>query len=142
MKNFTKTIVVTAIIASISTTSVKANPVGNDCCTNSKDSIVTSKSSAKEKYFEQDGVKWRVRYNNKNEVVLVRKDYTEANLNPYIKEKFYQNYSGQKIFGITEFTSEQGLIYIIIAHDNQHWYHYRSDSSGSMSLTDEFEKAN
>ena len=62
-------------------------------------------------------------------------------LSPFILARIQQKYTGKKVFGITEVSSDAGLNYYIILEDDKKWYHVTSDATGNLSLEDKYNKA-
>ena len=131
MKATIKTNVLIAMMFCISNVKAIAKPFyGNDTMDikNSNGPLV------KEEFYAKDGIQTRVYSDNKGNVTRMRRDYMEKDLNPFIKSRFKKQFPGKIIFGITEFTTENGVSYIIIAYNNKHWYHINSNDLGEMSL--------
>ena len=77
----------------------------------------------------------------KGSILSVLRYYYEKDLPHFIAVKLKEKYPGKKIFGITEITSEEGVVYNIVLEDDTRWFHIRSTDSGYLTLTNKYKKA-
>ena len=91
--------------------------------------------------FKNGQIKCKVWYDADGNVTKTNRYYTEESLSPFILARIQQKYTGKKVFGITEVSSDAGLNYYIILEDDKKWYHVTSDATGNLSLEDKYNKA-
>lgn len=116
-------------------TPVKTSHGGDDDITNS-----TAFASHKTIY-ENGAVKTILWYDAAGNVKATIRYYNEESLNPFILSRVKAEFSGKTIFGVTEISSDQGIIYKIILMDDKKWYHISSDSEGDLTLENKYKKA-
>ena len=133
----------------ISTTSFAANPpVDEKISSRFKE---TFPGASIEKWYEYEGfyevlfqnndVSCRMKYDMQGHIISVRRDYYEKDLSLYILAKLKSKYTGKKIFGITEITTDSGTLYNIVLEDEKHWINVKSDATGNMSIAQKLKKA-
>jgi hypothetical protein len=95
-----------------------------------------------EVYFTNpDNSSCRIDYSPDGIVLSTTRYYTEQNLSPAIRAKVNEKYPGKKIFGITEVSNSENLIYSIVLQDEKYWYNIESDATGVIKLDKKLEKA-
>src|SRR5688572_930748 len=72
-------------------------------------------------YFEQSGVKTRVKYDKKGNFVSAIRYYEEQSLPIHIANQLKKTYSNQKVYGVTEITSAETVNYHVTLHDEKTW---------------------
>jgi hypothetical protein len=60
--------------------------------------------------------------------------YTSQHLSPVIRAKVNEKYPGKKIFGITEVSNSDMIIYHIVLEDDKNWLNIQSDAIGNITL--------
>jgi hypothetical protein len=68
------------------------------------------------------------------------RNYSEDLLPPFINARVHKKYPGKTIWGVTELSSEDGLIYKVFLQDDKYWYHLSVNTSGDISLDEKFIK--
>lgn len=91
--------------------------------------------------FETNKITSRIKYNLNGHVLSVRRDYYEKDLPLFVFVKVKEKYTGKKIFGVTEITSEEGVTYNIILEDDKNWITVKADATGNMHITQKLNKA-
>jgi hypothetical protein len=92
-----------------------------------------------EDYYEvfftnPDNSSCRIDYNPSGDILRTTRYYFEKDLSPVIRAKVCEKYPGKKIFGITEVSNNEKVIYHITLEDDQYWYNLESDATGSIKL--------
>jgi len=80
-------------------------------------------------------------YNKEGELVKVRRSYSKELLALPIQISVKKNYPDKLISGITEVTTEDGIIYEITLKDQDHWYKLLSDDHGRLEMVQKFRRA-
>ena len=91
--------------------------------------------------FKNNDILCRVKYDLKGNIISTRRDYHEKDLSLFIVAKVKEKYTGKKIFGVTEITSSEGVIYNIVLEDDKNWINLNSDESGNISQVQKLKKA-
>ncbi|HZH64587.1 MAG TPA: hypothetical protein VEY10_06800 [Flavisolibacter sp.] len=92
-------------------------------------------------YFDKDDIKCRIKYDFDGKIISTTRYYGEKTVCPFLKAKLAQKFSGKKIFGVTEITSEDEMIYEFVLEDDKSWLKVKSDATGQMQVADKFNKA-
>lgn len=88
-----------------------------------------------EVYFTNaDNTSCRINYSADGIVLSTTRYYTSQNLSPVIRAKVNEKYPGKKIFGITEVSNSDTIIYHIVLEDDKNWLNIQSDAIGNISL--------
>ena|SRR5215218_2515666 len=91
--------------------------------------------------FENNQVLCRIKYDFKGNIISVRRDYYEKDLSLFIVAKIKEKYAGKRIFGITEITSSEGIVYTIVLEDDKNWITVNASDNGELSLVQKLKKA-
>jgi len=91
--------------------------------------------------FTSIGIRERITYDKDGNFVSATRYYTEDHLPANIVCKLKKKYPGQKVFGVTEMTSETNSEYYIKLEDDTNWTTVKSDISGSMEVVEKYKKA-
>jgi len=54
--------------------------------------------------------------------------------------KLSNKYPGKSFFGVTEVTSEAGVVYQVVMQDAENWYQVKVGSNGDINVFDKFKK--
>ena len=92
-------------------------------------------------YFEQSGVKTRVKYDKKGNFVSAIRYYEEQNLPIHIANQLKKNYSDQKVYGVTEITSSETVKYYVTLHDDKKWTMVQLIATGETVTSKRLRKA-
>ena len=88
-----------------------------------------------EVYFTNaDNTSCRIDYNPDGIVLSTTRYYGSQNLSPAIRAKVNEKYPGKKIFGITEVSNSEMVIYHIVLEDSKYWLNIESDATGNINL--------
>lgn len=90
--------------------------------------------------FFLDSVQCRIVYRLDGSVERADRYYTEKHLPPFVVAKVKSKYKGYKVYGVTEVTTEMGVVYTLILEGDQKWLHVRTDDTGSSYVLKRFKK--
>lgn len=90
--------------------------------------------------FTQNDVITKVNYDQKGNIITTFRYYYENNLPLMILGKLKKKFSGMKIFGVVEQSSEQGVIYQITLQGEKDWIIVQGTSSGNLDVEQKFNK--
>jgi hypothetical protein len=88
--------------------------------------------------FYNDDVHCRITYRLDGTVERTERYYTEENLAPFVLARIKQKYEGYRIHGITEMTSEAGLVYYIVLEGAARWLEVQADETGAAYIIKRF----
>lgn len=91
--------------------------------------------------FMQGTIDARVSYDTNGKILQAIRYYKEDNLPLLIKAKVNNKYPGQKIFGITEVSSDEGLNYYIVLEGEKTWTNLKCDYLGNVWVQKKYKKA-
>lgn len=94
-----------------------------------------------EVYFIKDDVQCHISYNQNGKVISTRRYYSGAQLCPFIKSKVTEKFAGKSIFGVTEITNRNELLYVIVLEDENTWTNVQSNSVGELTVLEKMQKA-
>ena len=96
-------------------------------------------------YFDVSFVQWNiqsnVRYDKEGNFLNCTRYYSEQQLPVNIACKLKSKHTGKKVFGITEVTNPEEIVYYIKMFDNKNWYCVKVDASGQMQIVEKYRKA-
>jgi hypothetical protein len=75
------------------------------------------------------------------EFVTSMRYYQEKNLPYYILVNIKRKYPGKKIFGVSEISSADAILYYVKIEDDKRWMTVVSDSQGDLCVVEKFRKA-
>jgi len=90
--------------------------------------------------FKQSEIVVKATYDNEGNLLKTIRYYAQENLPPNILAKLKKKYAGKEIFGVTELTSEQEIIYSISLKDDKNWYTVKSDPYANLQQTEKFKR--
>ena len=86
-------------------------------------------------YFKNtDGSKCRIEYDPDGNIMSTTRYYSGEALSPFIRAKVSEKFPGKQLFGVTEVSSADEMVYHIVLEDEKNWYNIKSDATGSISL--------
>ena len=91
--------------------------------------------------FRQSDILTKVVYDKDAHFVSSLRYYTEKNLPVTIICQLQKRYSGQKVWGVTELSTETSTQYYVKLVDDQNWYTIRSDADGNMQMVEKYQKS-
>lgn len=100
----------------------------------------TAESKMFEAYFREAGTTTRIRYDEDGNILYTIRSYAEKHLPLLIQTKVRKAYPGKKVFGVTELTNGEGVIYEIALEDEKAWTIIRSDAHGLLFQHNKYKK--
>jgi hypothetical protein len=91
--------------------------------------------------FRQSEIRSSVVYDREGTIVRTIRYYGEKQLPILLLTKIKYRFATQKIFGVTEVSTEEGISYQVILEDDKHWTTINIDSYGSISFGKKLRKA-
>lgn len=91
--------------------------------------------------FMLSDIRYNVVYDENGNIVCANRYYREQNLPLVIRTGLEKRFSGKKIFGVTEFSTDQGIAYYIILEDPTSWINVKADLDGRIKVESKFRKA-
>jgi hypothetical protein len=91
--------------------------------------------------FRQDEIQIRAQYDEEGSLIQTIRYYGERQLLPNIVSKLKKRYSGREIFGVTETSSDQEVVFLVTLKDEKNWYVVKSDVYGNLEQTEKFKRA-
>jgi hypothetical protein len=101
-------------------------------------------SESRETYsvnFVEEGIRTSVIYDKNGEFLEATRYYEELNLPLYLLYRIKERYPDKKIYGITEVSTPDEILYYVKMVDSKIWLTLRIDSEGRMILIEKFRKA-
>jgi hypothetical protein len=142
-----KKILLAAIVFASSFTAMADDPsekvldAFNKTFTNVKDVAWTENEQSYEVKFKQNEILSRITYDKEGNILKTLRYYYEQGLPLLVLSKVKRKFSDQKIFGVTEESSEEGTYYHIVLEDEKHWINITADGSGSIKVDNKYNKA-
>jgi hypothetical protein len=90
--------------------------------------------------FKDNGFVTQVDYDKDGEFMSSVRYYDEKNLPVNIICKLHKKYPGKTVFGVTERTTDSNVEYYIKLQDDKSWITVKSNSDGSLEVTEKFKK--
>jgi len=91
--------------------------------------------------FKQDDIQIRAQYDAEGTLIQTIRYYGERQLLPNIVSRLKKKYSGREIFGVTETSSDNEVMFLVTLKDEKNWYVVKSDVYGNLEQTDKFKRA-
>ena len=91
--------------------------------------------------FKQSEIATRAIYDREGNLLRTTRYYSEENLPINILTKIKKKYAGKSIYGVTESATDEEVLYHIVLQDEKNWYIIKSDSWGSLELSQKYKKA-
>jgi hypothetical protein len=108
---------------------------------NAQDVSWSTYSNVFEANFNVADIKLRISYDSEGNVTRTIRYYSGKMLPAYIQAKVGKSFAGKSVFGVTELTSENEVLYHIILEDEKTWTHVRSDAYGNLITERKLTKA-
>lgn len=93
-----------------------------------------------EAYFKDGITATRIRYDVDGNILYTLRTYKEEALPILIHTKLRETYPGKKVFGVTEVTDGEGVVYEISLEDEKSWTIVRSDAIGNLVKHKKYKK--
>ena len=91
--------------------------------------------------FMQGTIDARVKYDTNGKIMEAVRYYKADNLPLLIRAKVENKYANEKIFGVTEVSSDAGINYYIVLENEKNWINIKCDYLGNVSVQNKFKKA-
>ncbi|MGI8950081.1 MAG: hypothetical protein ACR2FN_00710 [Chitinophagaceae bacterium] len=88
--------------------------------------------------FAQSNMLNKITYDNNDNFVSSLRYYDETNLPANILLAIKKKFAGKTIFGVTEFTNIEGVIYSIKLKDEKKWYTVQATSDGNFEVKESY----
>ena len=92
-------------------------------------------------YFIEEGIRTNITYDKNGEFLTATRYYDELNLPYYLLVNLKKRYPDKKIFGITEISTPDEVLYYVKMVDSKIWLTVRLDSEGAITLIEKYRKA-
>ena len=92
-------------------------------------------------HFIEDGIRSNVTYAKNGNFIQSIRYYQERNLPYYLLVTLKKKYPDKKIFGITELSTDQDIVYYVKMVDAKIWLTLKLDSEGQITMIEKFKKA-
>ena len=90
--------------------------------------------------FVDNSIQARILYGENAEFLASIRYYSFQNLPLNLLVKLSNKYPGKSFFGVTEVTSEAGVVYQVVMQDAENWYQVKVGSNGDINVFDKFKK--
>ena len=91
--------------------------------------------------FTSVGIRERITYNTDGNFISATRYYLQENLPANIICKLKKKYPNQKVYGVTEITTDSNVEYYVKLEDEANWTTIKSDNSGIMEVVEKYKKA-
>jgi hypothetical protein len=91
--------------------------------------------------FSLDGVQSKVVYNKDGDMVSSLRYYSPDRLPVNVYSKLKKKYDDRTLFGVTESSTDQEIIYYVKMYDAKNWYTIKIDATGSMETYEKLKRA-
>jgi hypothetical protein len=90
--------------------------------------------------FYQNDVYTKVTYDKEGAFVSSLRYYKETDLPLNVLSAIKNKYADKKIFGVTESTDANGVLYYVKIEDAKNWYTLKATTDASLEVTEKFKK--
>jgi len=98
------------------------------------------KTKMYEAYFKEGTTATRIRYDVDGNILYTLRTYKEQGLPMLIQTRLKKDYAGKKVFGVTEVTNSEGVVYEISLEDEKSWTILRCDANGYFNQHKKYKK--
>lgn len=91
--------------------------------------------------FKQAEIKTKVNYDKDGNIIQSFRYYGESQLAPHIANRIQKKFEGMKIFGVTELSSENDVVFYVMLEGKTDWVQVKSDINGYLQVEQKFAKA-
>jgi hypothetical protein len=106
-----------------------------------KDVAWTDLENSYEAKFRQNEILSKITYDKEGNILKTLRYYFEQNLPLLVLSKVKSKFTGKKIYGVTEESSEEGTYYHIVLEDEKNWIDITADSYGGIKVGKKYNKA-
>jgi len=93
-----------------------------------------------EAYFKDGATATRIRYDIEGNMLYTLRTYKAEGLPMLIQTKLKKEYPGKTVFGVTEVTNGEGVVYEISLQDEKSWTIVHSDANGYLNQHKRYKK--
>lgn len=90
--------------------------------------------------FRNDDLQCRITYRLDGTVEKTERYFTEKDLPPYVLVKVKNRFDGYRVHGVTEITTEAGVVYHLVLEGDKKWLQVQADETGHSSITRRFNR--
>ncbi|MEO7984662.1 MAG: hypothetical protein ABI688_11335 [Bacteroidota bacterium] len=90
--------------------------------------------------FKMSEIRVSAIYDNDGNLLKTTRYYDEKTLPSIVLAKVKMKYPGKLIFGVTEITTTEDVVYHIVLRDDKNWYWIKSDAYGHQELTKQLKR--
>jgi hypothetical protein len=90
--------------------------------------------------FVSSGIRSKVNYDRDGVMISSLRYYTPQMLPLNIINKMTREYSKKKMFGVTEVTAANSVVYYIKLEDKTNWYTVKVDAEGNGEVVEKYKK--
>ena len=91
--------------------------------------------------FTQESTLTKIKYDKDGNFVNSLRYYQQQDLPIKVLLAVKKKYDGKQIFGVTEFTSADGVTYQLTLNDDKKWYIVNASTEGDLKLQDSYNKS-
>jgi hypothetical protein len=91
--------------------------------------------------FKQSEIQTRVRYDKEGNMIESFRHYGEDQLPPLIVNRIKTKYTDKKIFGVTERSSTNDMVYHVVLEGKKDWTKIKVDIAGHIEVEEKYLKA-
>ena len=91
--------------------------------------------------FRQTGTLTKIKYDKEGNFVNSLRYYQEKDLPVKILMAVRKKYEGKTVFGVTEFTNNDGVTYQLTLKDDKKWYVVNASTDGDLTLKNSYLKS-
>ena len=92
-------------------------------------------------YFEEEGVKANIIFNQDGTFIRATRYYTEEYLPYYLAAAIRGKFPKMKIYGVTEVSTPDNIEYYVKLEDDKNWVTIKLDSAANITRLEKFRKA-
>lgn len=93
-----------------------------------------------EAVFCYQAAQCRITYRLDGAVERLERYYTAEELAPFVRARVQSKYAGYRIHGVTEITTEMGLLYYIVLEGREKWLQVEADETGHTYVIKRFNR--
>ena len=91
--------------------------------------------------FTTSGIRERITYDKDGNFLNSTRYYQQENLPANIMVKLQKRYPKQKVYGVTEITTDSNVEYYIKLQDDANWTTVKSDGTGILEVVEKYKRA-
>lgn len=91
--------------------------------------------------FVMDRIVSRAIIDSQGNLIRTMRYYDAGKLPAHILYNIKQEYRKQNIWGVTEVSNKNGIMYTIVLNDAKNWYYVNANTDGELSLTKKLKNA-